>query len=230
MAFIFTDDCGISVPLAMRNALIPLVLSLALGDAVAKSGGHDHAQPPMIDGEDSSRSNLWTGEGVGIGGVLFPSANFTTAFGASTADDPASLAVGHHDPDRDGWTIQNVEFSIEARVGEHVRAFALYAAKIDLDDHWDDHFEEYYLAIEELPGNLRLRAGRFYTVFGFQNNRHPHEFDWADQYLMNGRFIGDDALTVYGGEVVASIAVVVARGMDRPIYVFSRRCSRRRGT
>ena len=155
----------------------------------------------VAEDRNAEHPNLWTGEGVGIGGVLFPSVNFTTAFGASTADDPASLAVGHHDPDRDGWTIQNVEFSLEARLGEHFRALALYAAKIDLDDHWDDHFEEYYLTIENLPGDLRLRAGRFYTVFGFQNDRHPHEFDWADQYLMNGRFLGDDALTVYGGEV-----------------------------
>src|SRR5262245_17958187 len=71
--------------------------------------------------------NLRTGEGVGLGEVLSPSVNFATAFGASTADDPASLAIGHHDPDREGWTIQNVEFSLEARMGKHVRAFALYA-------------------------------------------------------------------------------------------------------
>jgi hypothetical protein len=183
-----------------KRTLLLFAFSIFACAAEGASPDHGHAHHGTVENRQD-HPNLWTGEGIGIGGVLFPSVNFTTAFGASTADDPASLAVGHHDPDRDGWTIQNVEFSLEARLGEHVRAFALYAAKIDLDDHWDDHFEEYYLTVEKLPGDLRLRAGRFYTVFGFQNNRHPHEFDWADQYLMNGRFIGDDPLTVYGGEV-----------------------------
>lgn len=183
-----------------KHALFVFASALASGAALAASPAHTHASPQSVEIHQSEAPDLWTGKGVGIGGVLFPSLNLTTAFGTSTADDPADLAVGHHDPDREGWTIQNVEFSLEARLGEHVHAFVLYAAKVDLDDHWDDHFEEYYLTIEKLPGDLRLRAGRFYTVFGFQNNRHPHEFDWADQYLMNGRFMGDDALTVYGGE------------------------------
>lgn len=183
-----------------RHTLFPLFFSLVAVAARGASDGHDHSHSHVIETDHNDQPNLWTGEGVSLGGILFPSLNFTTAFGTSTTD-PATLAVGHHDPDRKGWTIQNVEFSLVAHLGEHVHAFALYAAKIDLDDHWDDHFEEYYLVIDKLPGDLRLRAGRFYTVFGFQNNRHPHEFDWADQYLMNGRFLGDDALTVYGGEV-----------------------------
>lgn len=184
-----------------RRLSLFVVFNLIANAAISGEADSDHVRHERIEDDHIDLPNLWTGEGMSIGGILFPSINFATAFGTSTADDPASLAVGHHDPDRDGWTIQNVEFSLEARLGEHVHAFVLYAAKIDLDDHWDDHFEEYYLMIDKLPGDLGLRAGRFYTIFGFQNNRHPHDFDWVDQYLMNGRFMGDDALTVYGGEV-----------------------------
>ena len=156
--------------------------------------------------------NWWTGENVSLGGALFPSLNFTSAFGTSSAENPALLAVGHHDPDRKGWTIQNVEFGLAVKFGEHVSAFGLYAAKINLDDHWDDHFEEYYLTIDQLPGDVRIRGGRLYTVFGLQNDRHPHEFDWVDQYLLNGRFIGEDALTIYGGEVSSPLPWTLPAG------------------
>lgn len=144
--------------------------------------------------------NLWTGEGVTVGRIFAPEVSFVTALGGSTAED-GELAVGHHDPDRDGITLQNVEFSLAANLGTNIALIGYYVGKVDLDDHWDDEFEEYYLRWRGLPLDAQLRAGRLYTKFGFQNPLHPHDFIFVDQYLVNGRLLGDDSATVHGAEL-----------------------------
>ena len=144
--------------------------------------------------------NLATGAGFSLGGWLYPEVNFQSAFGTSSADEGA-LAVGHHDPDRNGFTIQNVELSLTGKFGPNVTAFATYAAKVDLDDHWADEIEEYYMIFKELPLNAQFKGGRFYPHFGYQQTLHPEDFVFADQYLANGRMIGDDSLALFGGEL-----------------------------
>jgi hypothetical protein len=144
--------------------------------------------------------NWLTGEGVSLGGVLFPHVHFDSIYGGSTAD-PETLVVGHHDPDREGWTISNIEFGASLRANEYIEAFGTYAAKIDLDNKWAGEYEEWFLKLKKLPGGLELRGGQYYNRIGIQNTFHPHGFDWADQYLVNGRFLGEDGLSSIGGEV-----------------------------
>ncbi len=160
-----------------------------------------------IGADDSAKQVNWlTGENVNLGGVLFPHAHFNSAYGGSTTD-PASLLVGHHDPDREGWNITNIEFAASLRAGEYFEAFGAYAAKIDLDDNWAGQYEEWFGKLKNLPGGLELRGGRYYNRFGIQNTFHPHGFDWVDQYLVNGRFLGEDGLTSIGGEVTWTLPV-----------------------
>jgi hypothetical protein len=149
---------------------------------------------------DCCELDLWTGQGVTIGRVLLPEVNLMTAFGGSTADEGA-LALGHHDPDRNGVTFQNIEFSLSANFGQNAFFFATYAAKVDLDDRWADELEEYYISAGSLPLDARVKVGRFYTRFGYQNQLHPHDFLFVDQYLMNGRLLGEDSMTVLGAEL-----------------------------
>jgi hypothetical protein len=153
---------------------------------------------------DCCELDLWSGQGVSIGKILIPELSVMTAFGGSTAED-GSLAVGHHDPDRDGVTFQNIEFSLSANIGRHAYFFTTYAAKIDLDDRWADELEEYYISIGALPWDSRIKLGRFYTHFGFQNRLHPHDFTFVDQYLTAGRLLGEDNVTVLGAEIEAPI-------------------------
>lgn len=145
-------------------------------------------------------ANWLTGDGVSLGGVLFPHIHFHSAIGDSSVD-PASLTVGHHDPDREGITVQNIEFGTSARLGKHFEAFGTYAAKIDFNDDWAGEFEEWFGKLKDLPGGLEVRGGRYYNRFGLHNTYHPHGFEWADQYLVSGRFLGDDGLRTIGGEV-----------------------------
>ncbi|CAN5874352.1 hypothetical protein BH11VER1_BH11VER1_30450 [soil metagenome] len=154
----------------------------------------------------SPEANWLTGEGVALAGVLFPQVHFDSIYGGSTAD-PATLAVGHHDPDRKGWTISNIEFGASLRVNEYIEAFGTYAAKIDPDDKWAGEYEEWFLKLKNLPGGLEIRGGQYYNRIGIQNTFHPHGFDWADQYLVNGRFLGEDGLASIGGEVTWKLPV-----------------------
>jgi hypothetical protein len=142
----------------------------------------------------------WTGEGFSLGGIFFPEVNYQAAGGSATTD-PERLAVGHHDPDRHGITQQNIEFAVGARVGKHVRLFGNYNAKIDQDDHWHGESEEHYLTIDGLPLDARIKGGRFFTQFGYHNREHLHDYTFIDKYLANGRFIGEDSASIYGGEL-----------------------------
>lgn len=151
-------------------------------------------------GSVPNTANWLSGEGVSLGGVLFPHIHGLASYGGSTGD-PGSLLSGHHDPDRDGWTIQNVEFGFSGRFSHHFEAFTTYAAKVDLDDRWDGHFEEWFGNLKNLPGGFELRGGQFYNRFGLHNHVHPHGFDFVDQHLVSGRFLGEDSLTTTGGEV-----------------------------
>lgn len=187
-------------------SIIPAVTAFGIMTQAQERHDHPAGEPcPVCDANASRPStaqdvNWLTGEGDPIGGVLFPHMHGIASFGDSTAD-AATLANGHHDPDRDGWTIQNVEFGASGRFSEHFETFTTYAAKIGLDDRWSGEFEEWFGKIKGLPGGLELRGGRYYNRFGLHNHVHPHGFDFVDQFLVSGRFLGDDSLTTIGGEV-----------------------------
>ena len=157
--------------------------------------------------------NLLTGEGCSLGEVLFPAIRFQSAFGTSDKD-PAELVSGHHDPDRKGFTVQDVEFALSAKLGELVSLVGIYAAKVDTDDHWRGAFEEYFATVSQLPFGVTLKGGRFLTHFGFQNQTHPHDFVMVDQHIANGRLLGDDGIVVVGGELSLPILRTLPSGWD----------------
>ena len=171
---------------------------------------------------DSSTVNLLTGEGVSVGGVLFPSVSFQSAFGTSTAD-PGELLSGHHDPDREGFTVQNVEFSLTAKLSERLSLFGTYAAKIDLDDRWQGSFEEYYATLSGLPLGATFKGGRFLPHFGFHNQNHPHDFTMLDQHIASGRILGDDGIRLYGGEIYLPVLRSLSTGWeDQLVFAFGK--------
>jgi hypothetical protein len=54
--------------------------------------------------------------------------------------------------------------------------------------------EEAYLTSLDLPFNLQLEAGQFFTEFGRLNPTHPHAWAFVDQPVVNSRFFGPDGL------------------------------------
>src|SRR5215207_3293797 len=180
--------------------------------------GSAFAEPATPDADECCDLNLWTGEGFSIGNWLLPEFNYQAVAGSSTID-PARLAAGHHDPDRHGITQQNIELSLTARLNSYVSFFGTYAAKIDRSDHWLPEYEEYYMTVENLPGGLWLRAGRFQPRIGYQNELHIHSFNFVDQYLVIARMFGEDPVVLYGGEISVPVLRGLPKGWDDRLTV-----------
>lgn len=139
--------------------------------------------------------------GFSFGGILYPHFHAHGAFGESTGD-PASLAVGHHDPNNNGFTLQGIEVGVSGRFTDWFETFGVFNLNYsEAEDEWQHEFEEWFGKVKNLPGGLELRGGKYLNRFGLQNSRHVHSWDWADQYLVNGRFLGEDGFATIGGEV-----------------------------
>ncbi len=167
-------------------------------------------------------ADWFTGMDVSLGGVLFPHLHVDTAFGTSTTDQE-NLQAGHHDPNTNGFTWQNIEFGLSGRFNEYFEAFGTYAANVDSEGHWEGIYEEWFAKLQNLDlgwlGGFELRGGRIYNRFGIQNTYHPHGFDWADQYLVNARVLGEDSLTIIGADVTWKLPLPWTSQLDVAVGV-----------
>lgn len=169
------------------------------------------SSPVVLPMDGKLDANDWfTGLDVSLGGVLFPHLHVDTAFG--TASTPQqNLQLGHHDPNRNGFTWQNIEFGLSGRFNEYFEAFGTYAANVDAEGHWVGIYEEWFAKLQNIElgwlGGFELRGGRIYNRFGIQNTYHPHGFDWIDQYLVNARVVGEDSLTIIGADLTWKLPV-----------------------
>ncbi|MFN0130574.1 MAG: hypothetical protein ACKV19_28265 [Verrucomicrobiales bacterium] len=206
---------------------VVLVTGLALGAVgAARARSGKGVDQPVAAGAgeraDAERVNLWTGEGVNWGGVLFPHFHFQAVYGSSSSDLGHELGAGHHDPVADGWTIQGFEVGLSARVGESFEAFATYHGYWENEDPNDygDEFEEWFGKVKNLPGGFEVRGGRYLNRFGLHNATHLHAWNWMDNYLVNGRFLGDDGQYSIGGELTWNLPTpwtsVVSVSVGRP--------------
>jgi hypothetical protein len=144
---------------------------------------------------------------VSLGRVLFPHlhAASTYAYTSGRGRDVGEREVGHHDPEVEGWNFRNFEAGASLRFGEHLEAFGTGVWVVDGESHdVAGTVEECFAKLKNGPDwleGLELRGGLYFNRFGFQNSLHPHGFDWSDQFLINGRFLGDDGLISTGGEL-----------------------------
>lgn len=156
---------------------------------------------PVVLPMDGKSADWLTGLDVSLADMIFPHFHMDTAYGTASMDQE-ELAAGHHDPSRrDGFTIQNLEFSLSGRLNDYNEFFVTYAGPFGEGDKYDGIWEEWFWKFKNLPGGFELRGGRVYNRFGIQNTYHPHGFDWVDQYLVNTRMLGDDSLTTIGVEL-----------------------------
>ena len=123
------------------------------------------------------------------------------AAGWSTAEDVENLQTGGHDPKERGFTLQNLETVFDGKVDPYFRGQANIVLQIDPDGDTTIEAEEAFLETMSLPWNLQLKAGQFLTEFGRLNPTHPHTWDFADQPLVNGRFLGEDGLRNPGARI-----------------------------
>lgn len=101
-------------------------------------------------------------------------------FGGSSLDndDLAGLQAGGHDPNQNGFTVQNVELAIGATVDPYLDAQANIVFQIDADGETVVELEEAYFITRNLPAGLQVKGGQHFTEFGRQNKQHPHTSTW----------------------------------------------------
>lgn len=116
------------------------------------------------------------------------------AGGTSTTADVASIETGGHDPSQRGFTVQNTEMVLEGAVDPYFRGQGNIVLQLDNRGETIVELEEAFLTSASLPRNLQLKAGTYFTEFGRLNSQHPHTWDFVDQPLVNGRFLGPDGL------------------------------------
>ena len=119
------------------------------------------------------------------------------AGGGSTEKDSSlqTLQGGGHDPRKNGFTLQNVELSLSGAVDPYFNGEAHLIYLIDpLEGESVFELEEAFITTQQLPHNLQVKAGQFFTEFGRINSRHPHQWEWMDQPIINSRLFGPDGM------------------------------------
>ncbi len=122
------------------------------------------------------------------------------AAGGSSVDNDAleALQAGAHDPNQNGFTVQNVELSIGGAVGPYFDGEAHVIFQIDADGETVVELEEAFFTTRSLPWGLQLKGGQYFTEFGRQNPQHPHTWAFVDQPVVLSRFFGGDGLRSQG--------------------------------
>lgn len=119
------------------------------------------------------------------------------AGGSSTVDDEAlqNLQGGGHDPRKRGFTAQNIELSLSGAIDPYLTGEAHIILFLDpITGETQVELEEAFMTTLSLPYGLQLEAGHFFTEFGRINPRHPHQWHWQDQPIVNTRLFGPDGM------------------------------------
>jgi len=129
---------------------------------------------------------------IGLTGII--------AAGGSSVDNDAleGLQAGAHDPNQNGFTVQNVELSIGGNVGPYFDAQANIIFQIDTEGETVVELEEAFFTTRSLPWGLQIKGGQYFTEFGRHNPLHPHSWDFVDQPVVLSRFFGGDGLRSQG--------------------------------
>lgn len=110
--------------------------------------------------------------------------------------NPNPLQAGAHDPNKNGFNLQQVEMSISSAVDP----FFSYNSNI-VFSQFGVEVEEAYGTSSALPWDLQVRLGQFLTRFGRINPTHPHTWEFVDAPFILGKFMGGEGNRGLGAEV-----------------------------
>lgn len=117
----------------------------------------------------------------------------------SYGNDPDSYVIpgfplgGEAGPISQGLSIGETEININANVDDKFAAWLTVPIVVE-DGEAKIEVEEAWIETTALPAGLSARFGRFFSGIGYQNNRHSHTWDFADQPLPYQAFLGDQYL------------------------------------
>ncbi len=132
--------------------------------------------------------------------LLMPDLSAIGSFGAALDGydverrSPRPEAFGPKDQPR--FFFQELEVGLQAVVDPYVRADAFLSFTPEGVD-----VEEAYATTLTRPAGLQVRAGKFFSPFGRQNQQHPHVLDFVDFPLARTRLLAQDSLSGPGVDV-----------------------------
>ena len=164
-----------------------LALEAALGED-AEQDAEDASSPPA-----ASSPNAATQAGRILQSMNPDMALILDAAAAGFRGDP--LQLGAHDPNSNGFNLQQLELHVESVVDPYFTfdaniVFAQFGVEV----------EEAYATTIALPANLQMRGGQFLTRMGRLNPTHPHSWHFVDQPVVNGKFFGGEGSRGLGAE------------------------------
>ncbi|MCH7859743.1 MAG: hypothetical protein IID14_08605 [Candidatus Marinimicrobia bacterium] len=119
---------------------------------------------------------------------------FSSGWSSAGAENLLVLQGGAHDPNKRGFTVQNVELSLMGAVDPFLRGEAHLIFQIDAEGESIFELEEAFLTTQTLAYGLQVKAGTYFTEFGRLNPQHPHSWSYVDQPVINTRLLGGDGL------------------------------------
>lgn len=178
---------------ALEAELRALEEALA-ADADDVNEDHDSTHNASDDAPENTESTGFQRTVQALNNALNPEISLTLNVAASYfSNEP--MQAGHHDPNRNGFTFQQLEMAFHANVDPYFK----FRGYLVVDEHGLE-LEEAFAQTTSLPGRLQLRAGKFLNRFGRINSRHPHAWHFLDMPLVMGRFLGDEGLSGTGIE------------------------------
>jgi hypothetical protein len=149
------------------------------------------APPPSAAGPTSQ--NLYNpGIAVALNG-MFTAASRDTGDNERISGFSAGEDIAH--PVR-GFSLGESEVSFAANIDPFLAGFFDFS----LDNQNSINLEEAYIRTTALPGGFSLKAGRFLSGIGYLNERHAHDWSFADAPLPYRAFLnnqlGDDGAQV----------------------------------
>ncbi|MGQ4806938.1 hypothetical protein NKDENANG_00275 [Candidatus Entotheonellaceae bacterium PAL068K] len=162
------------------------------------------AQPPLATQPAEAPPALLSRR---VGGANFRlidiSADLLSVVGGSSENDDnvENLQAGSHDPNRNGFTLQQLELSLLGAVDPYFTAEAHVIFSTNSDGETVTEIEEAFATTQNLPYGLEVEAGLSFTEFGLINPAHPHAWDFIDQPVINSRVFGGDGMRQVGVRV-----------------------------
>jgi hypothetical protein len=156
--------------------------------------GVPSAAPQPVPSQFSSTPTGAFGLGMGTN-IMNPNISLIMDAAAAAFSGP-NLQAGGHDPKNNGFNLQQVEMSLNSPVDPFMRfdsniVFSQFGVEV----------EEAYATTTALPLDFQARAGQFLTRFGRANATHPHTWDFVDQPMVLGKFMGGEGNRGLGAEL-----------------------------
>lgn len=157
-----------------------------------------------LGGQDPSGTPAFLQGQLGPLRILNVSLDLLMSVGSSTEQDEQILELkgGEHDPRKRGFTLQQAELQLNGEVDKWFTAQGVLVTFLDPEEgETIVEIEEAFLQSQNLPYELQLRVGHYFTEFGRVNPLHPHAWDWQDQPVILSRVFGAEGMRAPGARL-----------------------------